>query len=187
MSYSDDEFDIYGDLDAPATIVAINDKFSLLLYLLITAFILQDAAEVELLKSELVELTEKYDESLKEIEKFKKDNFQLKQNISSLLLTAKCELKRRENQINDLIREKEDLCFRRTKINKQEPVKEKFERYTQTEEVYEVLQILENGKHSNQKNENHQAKYGKNDTTRNLESNKSKRDRNYDKHHHKER
>lgn len=30
MSYSDDEFDIYGDLDAPAAIVAINDKFLLL-------------------------------------------------------------------------------------------------------------------------------------------------------------
>lgn len=124
---------------------------------------------------------------MKAIEKFKKDNLQLKQNISSLLLTAKCELKRRENQINDLNREKEDMCFRRTKMNKQEPIKKKVERYTQTEEFCEVLQVLENGKHSNEKHEYNQAKYGKNDTPRNLDSNKSKRDRNYDKHHHKER
>ncbi|TMW53635.1 hypothetical protein DOY81_001272 [Sarcophaga bullata] len=69
---------------------------------------------------ELQELENKYQESLKTIEDLQAENKKLKKNIKtielnfqSLLDTARAEIRRKNKEIDQLRKEKDDICFRR--------------------------------------------------------------------------
>ncbi|XP_062563450.1 daf-12-interacting protein 1 [Armigeres subalbatus] len=91
----DDEYDIYGDLDGFEVQTQKENKV-----------VKELNAEIEELKAKIV---------AKESEKeaISKKNEILLENISSLLLTAKTEIKRKDTLIADIRRQKDDNAFRR--------------------------------------------------------------------------
>ncbi|XP_014099932.3 uro-adherence factor A [Bactrocera oleae] len=76
--------------------------------------------EEEKKTAELVSLEAKYNDTLKTIETLQSENADLKKqirrigiNFQNLLDTAKSEIKRKDKQIEQLRKEKDDICFRR--------------------------------------------------------------------------
>ncbi|CAO1442439.1 unnamed protein product [Diamesa serratosioi] len=99
MAAVESDFDIYGDLD-----YCLQPTLS---------------AKTEILIPEPVEdkSSELLTELQKENDKLKSENVLLTKNVSILLLTAKAEIERKDNQIKELRKEKDEIVFRKQKKN----------------------------------------------------------------------
>ncbi|XP_062699378.1 caldesmon [Aedes albopictus] len=91
----DDDYDIYGDLEGFEIETRKENQI-----------VKELNAEIEELKAKIVEKESEKDEITKQ-------NGILLENISSLLLTAKAEIKRKDSLISDIRRQRDDNAFRR--------------------------------------------------------------------------
>ncbi|XP_058834909.1 caldesmon [Topomyia yanbarensis] len=91
----DDEYDIYGDLDGLQAETQKENKV------------------IQELHTQIEELKAKIAEKEREKQEIANKNAVLLENISSLLLTAKAELKRKDALIAEVRREKDNVTFRR--------------------------------------------------------------------------
>ncbi|CAO1439123.1 unnamed protein product [Diamesa tonsa] len=96
---AENDYDIYGDLDDALQPLSSDKK------------------EIPIPEPVEDKVSEVLIELQKENEKLKNENLLLTKNVSILLLTAKAEIERKDNQIKELRKEKDEIVFRKHKKN----------------------------------------------------------------------
>ncbi|CAO1422162.1 unnamed protein product [Diamesa hyperborea] len=118
---AENDYDIYGDLDdALQPLSSVSNTLFLqiaisIMFLLFYCY--QDKKEIPIPEPEEDKVSEVLIELQKENEKLKNENLLLTKNVSILLLTAKAEIERKDNQIKELRKEKDEIVFRKHKKN----------------------------------------------------------------------